>query len=308
MNVLSLNIRGLGVQGKASWVRNLRIQNEANCVFLQETQCSDVSGFDLEDFWGRGNFQSDCVEANGRSGGLITMCDPGFFTVMDVKKSQNTLLIIGTIRGSGVLTCLMNVYAPQQSVAKRVVWNDIEQSMSTAEGYWVVAGAFNSVRDSSERKNSKFHVSSTQEFNDFIDRANLHEYGLRGRKFTFAAGNKLSRIDRILVNWEFFMEWPFAEYRALCRDKSDHSPLILKIVSRNFGPKPFRFFNSWLDRNDFYEVVAGILNEARVDGAPDERLMKKFRLLRQGINTWKDACLSRELEEKRTLDQELNRL
>ncbi|XP_022026954.1 uncharacterized protein LOC110927977 [Helianthus annuus] len=157
--------------------------------------------------------------------------------------------------------------------------------MGSGEGMWVVAGDFNSVRLCSERRNSKFISLATRDFNAFIDEANLHEFTLKGRRFTFVAGNKMSRIDRIFVNWSYFMKWPSAEYRALSRDKSDHSPL------------------RWVGRGREEGVGCGSLL-----GVPDVKLLNKFRKLRKVIGEWNSECIDKELEEKRGLEEELHHL
>ena len=86
MNVLSLNIRGLGVPGKVVWVREMRRQQEVSFVMLQETQHSSLDSIDLGNFWGRGEFLYDWVEANGRSGSVLSMWDPSVFSVLEIKK------------------------------------------------------------------------------------------------------------------------------------------------------------------------------------------------------------------------------
>ncbi|XP_022032561.2 uncharacterized protein LOC110933657 [Helianthus annuus] len=127
--------------------------------------------------------------------------------------------------------------------------------LGSVNGMVIVGGDFNCVRDKEERRNSKFNLAMTNDFNEFLEEAGLHEFNLRGRKFTYVVGNKCSRIDRIFVSWCVMSEWSNAEYRALARDCSDHSPLILKVEDRNYGPKPFKFFNSWLQRKEFDELV-----------------------------------------------------
>ena len=37
MTVLSWNIRGLGIPGKADWIRGLRVQHEVSFIMMQET-------------------------------------------------------------------------------------------------------------------------------------------------------------------------------------------------------------------------------------------------------------------------------
>ncbi|XP_022010086.1 uncharacterized protein LOC110909350 [Helianthus annuus] len=287
MNILSLNIRGLGVQRKAQWVRDIRLQQEVCFLMLQETQYSDYSSIDWGLSWGRGNFRVETVEASGRSGGLVSLWDASVFSVLDVKKSRNCLLVVGSVKGSGVFTYLLKVYAPQTSVGKRLLWAEIKGLVGSGMRMWILAGDFNSVRNRDEWRSSKFSQSAADEFNEFLEYTNLHEYTLKGRRFTFVSGNKMGRIDRVFVNWNFMMEWPNAEYRALGRDKSDHGPLILKVNLLNYGPKPFHFFNSWLDRVNFDGLVRKALEEGVFMGAPDVRLISKFRRLRHVIGEWK---------------------
>ncbi|XP_076915235.1 uncharacterized protein LOC143574517 [Bidens hawaiensis] len=305
MNVLSLNIRGLGNSGKADWVRGLRNRNEVSFIMIQETQYGDLDTVDVARFWGSDDYLFDWVPSNGRSGGLLSIWDPKVFVMGTVSKFSNCLLISGNIKGSGVISNMLNVYAPQSLVDKRALWGEIGSIIGDGDGFWTVAGDFNSVRNETERRNSNFNSTEAKVFNEFIDHANLHELSLNGRSFTFVAGNKMSRIDRIFVNWNFLMEWPTSEYLALDRYKSDHSPLILKTVYRNFGPKPFRFYNSWIGRDSFGQMVRQSIKSGSFSGAPDTILMLKFKKLRHDIKIWIKDCKEKEFGEKRILEKEL---
>ncbi|XP_022014567.1 uncharacterized protein LOC110914058 [Helianthus annuus] len=277
MNVISLNIRGIGNHGKADWVRRLRTHNEVNFLMLQETQCTSLDTVNLGRFWGVGEFIFDWVSSTGRSGGLLSIWDPQVFVMDRVVKNPNWLLVSGVIKGSGCPCHVLNVYAPQNLVAKRVLWTEIIGLVGEGVGRWIVAGDFNSVRSAEDRRNSSFNVVEANEFNDFIDAANLHEYSLKGRRFTFVAE----------------------------RYKSDHSPLLLKMGSRNFGPKPFRFYNSWLGRDDFGTIVRSTLEDGSFTGNPDSILMTKFKVLRKNISNWVAEVKANEKEERRLLDHEL---
>ncbi|XP_021984723.1 uncharacterized protein LOC110880515 [Helianthus annuus] len=199
----------------------------------------------------------------------------------------------------------INVYSPQIVVDKRVLWSDLQRVINRDHDFWIVGGDYNCVRDRSKRRNSKFNASVSSEFNDFIDKVGLHEYSLKGRKFTFVSGNKCSSIDRILVSGDVINNWPDAEYRALARDKSDHNPLVLKVEVRNYGAKPFRFYNSWLLRSDLENIVVKTVNEFRGSGAPDIVLTNKFKRIRQEIVKWRKNKSIKEAEEEANLKQEL---
>ena len=79
MNVLSLNINGIGVEGKDGWVKKLKDENGISVVALQETLCRDVDTSKVARFWGRKAVDWEVVESSGRSGGLLTLWDPSVF-------------------------------------------------------------------------------------------------------------------------------------------------------------------------------------------------------------------------------------
>ncbi|XP_021996297.1 uncharacterized protein LOC110893498 [Helianthus annuus] len=285
MNVMSLNIRGLGCSGKTEWVRGLRVHHEVHFILIQETQFSSLDTVDIGRFWGRGDFSFEWVPSAGRSGGLLSIWDSKVFAVEDVQKYSNCLLVTGKVKGSGVSNHLLNVFV-------RIPWWRKGFFGQKLMGLLVMGMGY----------------GRWQEFNCFIEKANLHEYSLKGRRYTFITGDKLSRIDRILVNWNFFSEWPAAEYLALDRNRSDHSPLVLKTVSRTFGLKPFRFFNSWLGREDFSVLVKEAMVNGVFEGAPDTLIMLKFKRLRSLISVWAIYCMEKECGERRILEEELGQL
>ncbi|XP_022041656.2 uncharacterized protein LOC110944302 [Helianthus annuus] len=298
----------MGRGDKGEWVSNIRVVNEVSFIMLQESQLASLNGLDMGRFWGRGLFDFEHVDATGRFGGLVSIWDQNFFQKTSVHKHRYFLAVHGIIKGSGLNVCLVNVCAPQKINDKRALWRELKRFMQHNSTYWIVGGNFNSVRDRSERRNTKFNIAFSNEFNDFIDKVELHEYGLKGRKFTFVSGNKCSRIDRIFVSLNFLNDWPAAEYRALAREKSDHSPLVLKVAYRNFEPKPFRFFNSWIDRVGFDDMIKRAASNFQGSGAPDVCLMKKFKFLRNSILDWKKTILQMEEQEQHTIMLELEEL
>ncbi|XP_076890053.1 uncharacterized protein LOC143541016 [Bidens hawaiensis] len=268
MNLLSLNVRGMGVEGKSDWCRSLRKENEINFLLIQESLCAGLEVSKIEKFWGKGNFGYEVVEPTG--------------------SIRNFLLITGTLKGSGERVNVLNIYASQKGEKKRRLWCELREVVNVSNGLWVMDGDFNLVRSMEERRNSRFNAGVAKDFNDFIFDAGLVEFGLKGGKFSYAMGNKLSRIDRILP-----------------RGKSDHNPILLKTFSCNYGPKPFRFFNSWMDREDFESVVLKVVKEFSFQGPPDIGLMLKFRCLRRALSAWRNESEAKEKEEENIIKEDL---
>ncbi|XP_035843169.1 uncharacterized protein LOC110887759 [Helianthus annuus] len=121
-------------------------------------------------------------------------------------------------------------------------------------------------------------------------------------------GRKMSKIDRALVSADFFSKWPTACPRALHNLFSDHCPLLLSTKSSNFGPIPFRCFNSWLGRLGYEEVVSGAASDFVGDGPPDVFLSNKLRFIKSRILNWRDELKVKEEGEVATAKFELEGL
>ena len=75
MNLMSVNIRGLGNHSKSDFTRKIRRFNDIGFMMLQETQFVSLDGMDLHRFWGDGDFMYEQVDATGRSGGISSFLD-----------------------------------------------------------------------------------------------------------------------------------------------------------------------------------------------------------------------------------------
>jgi len=123
-----------------------------------------------------------------------------------------------------------------------------------------VVGDFNSIRRIDERRNAGIEVDHKREmrsFNNFIEITELVDIPMLGRKFTLYKPNGLikSRIDHILVSREWLIMWPHSKYHVLDKSVSDQCALVLKIVSTDWGLKPFRSLDIWQKDGRFLDFV-----------------------------------------------------
>nr|KAJ0197418.1 hypothetical protein LSAT_V11C700352530 [Lactuca sativa] len=100
-------------------------------------------------------------------------------------------------------------------------------------------------------------------------------------------GAKLSKIDQVLVNQSFLDSWPNVALTALPKEYLDHCPLILLTSSVNFGPPPFRFYNSWLYHPNFNNLIRITVEKFLYNGPPDKVLSAKIRNIKDAIIEWK---------------------
>lgn len=94
-------------------------------------------------------------------------------------------------------------------------------------------------------------------FREFLERSNLFDVSLSGRKFTWYKynGTCKSKLDRALINGFWADKWQDTLLRGLPRSISDHCAIILSTKEEDWGPRPFRFINAWMSHPEFTEVV-----------------------------------------------------
>ncbi|GKD27388.1 RNA-directed DNA polymerase, eukaryota, partial [Tanacetum coccineum] len=79
MNVMSLNIQGLGQSAKKQWIRELNTKNKINFVAIQETKLESINLFSIKDLWGNSFFDFSFSSSVGLSGGILCVWDTNSF-------------------------------------------------------------------------------------------------------------------------------------------------------------------------------------------------------------------------------------
>nr|GEU53261.1 RNA-directed DNA polymerase, eukaryota [Tanacetum cinerariifolium] len=178
------------------------------------------------------------------------------------------------------------------------------------KGHYIIFGNFNVVRYASERIGTVFNPSSANVFNQFIRDAHLWDIPLRGHLFTRINkhGDKLSKLDRFLTSDSFAPL--FQKYSAHVLDChiSDHKPILLPPLSVDFGPIPFKFFNSWLlDKN-----LQTTINKFWDNFAPENctnlivSFKNKMKALKTIIKDWSSNRKDAQTCEKEDLIKKIN--
>ncbi|MCH83420.1 LINE-1 reverse transcriptase like, partial [Trifolium medium] len=175
-------------------------------------------------------------------------------------------------------------------------------------------GDFNAVREPNERRGVSGVLPSNVEMRDFggfIEELELVDLPLLGRHFTWfhANGIAMSCIDRILVSSEWLEAWGDCSVWVCSRDVSDHCLLVLKIANNDWGPKPFRFNNNWIDHKHFKKMVEDRWRGMEVSGWMSFVLEEKLRGLKGSLKEWNmvefgslESRLKKLVEDIRELD------
>lgn len=205
MRVLSYNVRGLGSRAKCREVRELIKTKKNDFCCIQESKLELVDELRGRAIWGEGNFGWTFRESEGRSGGIISICNTKSLSVISCW-SMNRAVIVNCLWGAErVECCIVNVYAPCDLLERIDLWERILQILPQNPDCRIcIAGNFNSVRFSTERAGRREAVCrrELEVFYGFIMDTGLIDLPLHGRSFSWYRpdGSCKSRLDRFLVN------------------------------------------------------------------------------------------------------------
>ncbi|GJZ18066.1 RNA-directed DNA polymerase, eukaryota, reverse transcriptase zinc-binding domain protein [Tanacetum coccineum] len=145
---------------------------------------------------------------------------------------------------------MINIYGPQDSLARAILWNRIGHFMHQHAGKYIIFG---------DKSGFLFSRQDADNFNSFIENSGLTDLDLPlgGRLFTWInkARTKLSKHNRFLISDEVAQSLPDVRVTAIDRLWSDHNTILLHVSKSNFGPTPFKLFYSWLLCDSFDESI-----------------------------------------------------
>ncbi|KAJ9561162.1 LOW QUALITY PROTEIN: hypothetical protein OSB04_006322 [Centaurea solstitialis] len=281
LKVLSWNINDMGKETK-------RAEHKISFLCLQETKTSICHDWQVNSVWGRKNCNFVALDSS-------EFCQAGWVYCFIWLVAREQLSV-------GHHQRLSPTRREIQKNSLGLHLKRVEKGSRGGVGCLRGIGDFNEVRTTNKRRGSTFDQRGAKAFNDFISEAGLLDLQLGGRKYTWmnASCTKSSKLDRFLVNSKFLDLWPASSSLALPRVLSNHCPIILDTKSADFGPIPFKFFNSWLANQELDDLVKRKWEAHRPEfDVPSkiERLSRKLRHLKATIITWrKDVNKAMDIE------------
>ncbi|GJV80373.1 RNA-directed DNA polymerase, eukaryota, reverse transcriptase zinc-binding domain protein [Tanacetum coccineum] len=214
-----------------------------------ETHSPTIDPFKVKCLWGNFQFEYAVCPSVGRSGGLLSVWDTNSFSKLNVFPFDNLLIVEGSWLYSHMHCYMVNVYAPQDDRKKEILWNLILDFKEGHPSHYIIFGDFNVYRFASRRELvSIFNRLRLMPFNQFISDGLLWEIPHGGHLFTRInrRGNKLSKLDRFLITEITTSHMRNHSAQVLDCHISDHRPIVLSASTVDFGPSPFKLYNSWL--------------------------------------------------------------
>ncbi|GKV26410.1 hypothetical protein SLEP1_g35723 [Rubroshorea leprosula] len=200
---------------------------------------------------------------NGNSGGLLCVWNSKVLKKEEVIEGDNFIGVFGLWGAEKTPVYILNVYSPCQLASKRALWEQLQGLINNRRGNWCLAGDYNAVR-------------------------RLIDLPLVGRKYTWynSNGQYMSRIDRFLLSEEWTTKWSDVKQWGLRRSVSNHCPVLLRNECVDWGPKPFKYYDAWLEQPGCKEVITNAWTNNEVSGWNGFKLKEKLKRTKQVLKEW----------------------
>ncbi|KAK8510034.1 hypothetical protein V6N12_035357 [Hibiscus sabdariffa] len=224
----------------------------------------------------------------GSAGGLISTWDPDFFIVDDKIINRIFIALVGAIRDGGQSFGFVNVYGPSSDSEKTEFFSELSQVIGRFNISWVVGGDFNAYLAADEKMGFSCNSFSMRLFKDFLQNIQRIDLPLTGGAFTWCNNRDpptFVRLDRFIVTADVVSKILNLSQALLTKAISDHNAILLHSTSQNWGPKPFKFFNSWLEKQGFDDLMASVLSKQN-SGGQTNGIDGLLRCSKVAIKSW----------------------
>ncbi|KAK8684060.1 hypothetical protein V6N13_040097 [Hibiscus sabdariffa] len=273
MRVLSWNVRGLGAVLKRRAILALLQKHEVEMAFFQETKLVEINVPLVKQVWWSDSFFFDFVPSIGLSGEILVVWDPSKFVAALVTHDPNFLCLRGHWVSDSWESLMIAVYVPCVRSERHDLWERLLAVASAVEIPCCLGGDFNEVMNYAERRGC---------------------VGDRG--------------DRFLVLADWLDRFEGLEQRNLLRNVSDHDPVQLSCGVVNWGPRPFRFLNAWLERKGHIKVMGDEWRRIS-DSHTTSSVVDRLRELKVFLKQWNResfVCVETQIETTTALLNDLD--
>ncbi|GKV42304.1 hypothetical protein SLEP1_g49718 [Rubroshorea leprosula] len=275
-------MEGRDKQSREDLVRRAAVETK------RETKAEVVNRSTCRSIWGTDEFEWIFKPSVGLSGGLLCVWSRDVLKKTEVIEGKDFIGVFGEWGEDRLPVYILNIYSSCHLEEKRALWKELLKLITSRKGNWCLGGDFNAARKVEDRAGCRGTTREMREFESFIQEAGLVDLPLVGRRYTWhsANGQHRSRIDRFLLSEDWMKNWSDLKQWGLGRTVSDHCPLLLKNEKVDWGPKPFKFFDAWLEYPDCKQVISQAWNSEVGSGWMGFRLKEKLKKTKKALKEW----------------------
>ncbi|XP_074271065.1 uncharacterized protein LOC141594987 [Silene latifolia] len=187
-----------------------------------------------------------------KGGRIWVIWDPRLFEVDILDVSVQCIHTLVTDKARKTKFWFTVVYGLNKAAEREPLWNRLRHFYTAVNSPWLVGDDFNIVLASNDRiGGAPITNAEMRPLLQVVQDCELADLGARGAFFTWTnkheVGTKIySRIDRMLVNDEWTINFPTSYVHFLPEGMFDHCPALVKFEEEAYGRRaPFKYFNMW---------------------------------------------------------------
>jgi len=203
------------------------------------------------------NYAKHCL------GRTLVCWDPGGVKVESYDIHAQVITCRVTSNDSGASWMLSAVYGDTQGPNRRSLLHNLSLlKASMGRIPWLITGDFNVVRSPDEKWGKEGFSFYEKEFIDCLQQLEVDDLAYTRCFHTWRTNNQVGddfvckKLDRVMVNGDWFASLSNTAVEFLERGVSDRSPALVTIAKLvSYGPKPFKYFNFWSDHQNFLQWI-----------------------------------------------------
>ncbi|XP_074283541.1 uncharacterized protein LOC141608088 [Silene latifolia] len=179
------------------------------------------------------------------------------------------------------------IYGSNDGAEREGLWDELRQIALTVDE-WIILGDFNIVSDVEERIGpNPPSLTEILAFNQCLLDSNLDDLQCFGCEYTWTSKREVetriwSKLDRVLANPFWLIQYPNTHVTILPPGISDHSPLLVQIQKNFQIRKTFSYLNCWEDSQDYDSIVSQAW-DLPVKGSAMYKLFAKLKNVRHAL-------------------------
>ncbi|KAK3219607.1 hypothetical protein Dsin_013577 [Dipteronia sinensis] len=257
-------------------------------LFIQETRLNMFDSRTIVSLGGLLLTKGVGVDSVGSVGGLLTLWNENLFKAHSCISNKMCIIVAGELINAKKEVVLYNVYASNNEMERRPLWNFIVVSHGSPPMPWCIGEDFNTILNTIlytiERKGGTRNTCSIRSFNNFILRAKVIDLQVQGSAYirsNWMEKASWARLDLFLIS-HIILSWiPKLIQISIPYSLSDHRAISLGEPSVDWGPSLFRFYNRWLEDKEIMGNVKGGWKERKVLGSQGFTLFSKVKAVKK---------------------------
>ncbi|KAK9756452.1 hypothetical protein RND81_01G098700, partial [Saponaria officinalis] len=254
------NVRGLNSSIKQKEIKWFLYNNKVELFGLLEPKFRSRGVNKLVEVIG--NASSFCTyHSCNEMGRVWVVWNPRVFQVKEIECTDQCIHLRVVLCNGGRSFWVSMVYGFNTAGERWELWENLCRMKNKITGPWVWCGDFNSVLNPNERFGQPVTMAEIRGFRGCVNWCGMTDIKATGAFFTWnnkqvAENRVFCRLDRVMHNVEWGMDFSEAYAQFLPEGLFDHCPYIISLMGV-VGRRStlFKYFNMWITAPEFGATV-----------------------------------------------------